>query len=717
MQYGVITDGTKALEFAKRELQKFVEKSCGFLLADYAGQEKVISLGVNEKSREIVQDYDTGDLNEDGFYILPKDGNVYIFGENEKGVTFGVYEFLEVYLGVRFLSRDCEYTPKRDGIFIEEKPLKRVPFCKQRLYLCSSSFEDPLVGLRYKYTADYLVELEEQGFRNKWYKGIPSSHNSNYYVPYEQYKDTNPEFFSVYRYEKFRLFDAIELCYTNGLTEDGEIDESVEKSVLSVTVDALLGYMQDDPQAKYFMFGRVDNYDARCHCPKCEKARREYGDSGIMIVFMNNVLKMVRKRLAEQGKVFDKKLVTFAYHATVDPPVKNGKPVCATVIPDKDLYIRYAPLEEADYTFALDDVRQRENVHRQISGWAAVTDRLMVWDYNCCFFDYFWYFSNLKNLQQDLRLFKKLGMAYVMKQGAYNIGTVWQDELKSYVCSKLFWDVDLDVKEIVREYVSIYFGLGGEFVLTFIEKMETLFAACVEQGLHLELGEDKDFLDPKHYPLDFLLEMETLLNEAIACVRNSELSQEEKAVYIQRLQSVLITPVRMIVRNAEYYFGEESIEYEQKFHELAKAIGVKKQGEVVPIFIDFIENGESKYMLITGQNPTKEELAAAEYIQRCIRERTGVTLPIEKDDKIYPAYWERGIMVGKTAMNGEFYKQGWDVSAYEYYVDVKGWCAFIDSDYDLMQAAEVFLRECLRAGSNANDWEIVVKKRVKPRKA
>jgi len=132
----------------------------------------------------------------------------------------------------------------------------------------------------------------------------------------------------------------------------------------------------------------------------------------------------------------------------------------------------------------------------------------------------------------------------------------------------------------------------------------------------------------------------------------------------------------------------------------------------VPIFIDFVSENQSKYKLITGQNPTEDELRAAEYIQSYVLEKTGFKVPIEKDNAIYPAYWERGIMVGKTAMTKEFYKEGLDISGYAYFADVKGWCVFLDSDSDLMAVAKVFVAEYLRAGETENSLEIVVKKRI-----
>lgn len=713
LQYGVITDGTKPLNFARKELCEFVKRCCGFELPAYDGQSHFISLGVNEKSKDLIAQYDINGLNEDGFYIVPKDGNLFIFGENEKGTLFGVYEVLERYLGVRFLNSDCEYAPKNDALEIADEEIKRVPYTPQRMYLSRTMYYESLPALRYKFTGDYAIELTEEGFKNKWFKGIPTSHNSNLYVPYDKFKDSDPEFFNTFKYGNFRVFDAaVELCYTNGVTEDGDLDESKKRSVVTATVDSLMQYIEAEPHAKFFMFGRVDNAAARCHCKKCEKARNEYGDSGIMMVFMNAVIKEARKRCAAMGKTFDKKMITFAYSATVNPPVKDGKPISPKVVPDKDLFIRYAPIE-ADYTYALNDPRQKEEVRTQIAGWTLLTKNLMIWDYNLNYNEYFWFFPSMYYIKQNLQLYYDMGMTYIMMQGANNVPQIWHDEMKGYVASRLFWDMSLNVQDLIKEYVTIYYGIGAQAVLELIQRMETHYAKLIEDGFHADLGGGfKEFFEAKYYPLELLQGCEKLIDDALITVQNSALTDEEKKVYTKRLQAVLMTPVRMIVRNELAYFGGENIHYEDKFFMLADAIGVKRTGEVVPIYLDFVSSEEKRYKLITGQEPTEAELAAAKYIQDFIYEKTGYTMPIEKDNAVFPAYWERAVMIGKNAMTKEFYKSGLDLSGYSYFIDAKGWCLFVDSDYDIMKAAEVFVKEFLRKGDEENSLEIISKKRV-----
>ncbi len=712
-KYGILTDGTPSAEFAKEELQNFIEKSCGFRLETYEGQAHYISLGENEYSRAIIAEYDFSDLNQEGFYILPKNGNVYIFGAAPKSVIFGVYEFLEKYLGVRFLSIDCCHTPTRNCLGIPEEEVKRVPISAQRLYLSHTASENRLLSLRYKFSADFTPDCSDLGIKNKWYTKIPTSHNSNCYVPYDKYKDSHPEFFNVHCYNLFRTLTVVELCYSNGLTDDGEWDESVETSVLSVATDSMMRFMEEDPSVEYFMFGRADNEDCRCRCPKCQRAREKYGDAGIMIVFMNAIAKKLRQKFAEKGKVFDKKLVTFAYLSTVEPPVKDGKPICKQVIPDEALYIRYAPIL-ADYAYGLEDEKQTEETRRQIEGWPTLTKNLMIWDYNVNYCDYFWYFPNLSYLQQNMKTYQRMGAQYIMKQGANNVSPIWHDELHAYVSSKLFWDVDADVNELVREYVSLYFGPGADKVQAYIDEMEALYEDLKKSDFHVEVSghiTQQPYFSAEFYPLAMLQRQEQALEEGIRAVANSDLPQVEKDAYIKRIKSVLITPLRMIVKNAKIYFGGTNISYEEKYWRIADDIGVKMSGEAVPIYMELAANNATTYKIITGQNPTEEEKRAVALLQNFVLEKAGVLLPVHTENAIYPGHFEHAIMIGKNLITNEFYKQGLDLSNCSYYIEAQGWCVFVDSDCDIVGAVQAFIDLCIRQGNKEGSLEIISCKR------
>jgi len=714
LEYGVLTDGTPSAEFAKAELQDFIEKCCGFRLGDYDGQPHYISLGENEHSRDIIAEYDLSALNEEGFYLLSKDGNVYIFGGAKKSVIFGTYEFLERYLGVRFLADDCVHTPASARLEIPEESVKRVPISPQRIYLSYPAAENRAMSLRYKFSADFTPDCSDLGIKNKWYTKIPTSHNSNCYVPYERYKHSHPEFFNVHCYNVFRTLTVVELCYSNGLTEDGEWDESMETSVLSVATDSMQRFMEEDPSVEYFMFGRADNEDCRCRCPRCEKAREKYGDAGIMIVFMNAIARKLRQRFAEKGKTFDKKLVTFAYCSTVEPPVKDGKPICKQVIPDEALYIRYAPIL-ADYAYGLEDERQTEETRKQIAGWSLLTKNIMIWDYNVNYYDYFWYFPNLSYLKENMKTYQRMGAHYIMKQGANNVTPIWHDDLHAYVSSKLFWDVDADVNALVREYVSLYFGPGAKKVQAYIDEMEAFYEELKKGDFHLEVSGHilkQQYFTAELYPLAMLQRQERMLGEGIRAVENSGLPQAEKATYSKRIKSVLITPVRMIAKNAETYFGEANVEYEDKYFALADDIGLEMSGEAVPIYMELANNGATTYKIITSENPTDDEKQAIALLQQYVLEKTGAQLPVHTENAVYPGHFEHAIMIGKNLITNEFYKQGLDLSECTYYIEAQGWCVFVDSDCDVVGAVQAFIDLCIRQGKDERVLQIKSCKRV-----
>ena len=713
LDYGILTDGTPSAEFAKQELQHFVEKSCGFCLESYNGQPHYISLGDNAYSREIIAEYDLSVLNTEGFYILPKDGNLYLFGASKKSLIFGVYELLERYLGIRFISLDFSYTPANHGLEIPEKEVKCAPISPQRTYLSFTATENRALSLRYKFSADFTPDCGDLGIENKWYTKIPTSHNSLCYVPYDKYKDSHPEFFNVHCYNVFRTLTAIELCYSNGLTEDGEWDENVETSVLSVTTDSMLKFMEEAPSVEYFMFGRADNEDCRCRCPRCQSAREKYGDAGIMVVFMNAIAKKLRQKFAEQGKVFDKKLITFAYLSTVEPPVKDGKPICPQVVPDEALYIRYAPIR-SNYAYGLEDAKQGEETRRQIEGWSLLTKNIMIWDYNVNYNDYFWYFPNLSYLKDNMKTYQRMNAHYIMKQGANNV-PIWHDELHAYVCSKLFWDVDADVDALAKEYVSLYFGPGAKQVQTYIDEMESFYEGLKQKDFHLDVGgqsEGQRYFSAELYPLEMLQRHEALLEEGISAVESSDLAQTEKDMYIRHIQSVLMTPLRMITRNATAYFGAINVAYEEKYWRTADTVGLKMSGEAVPMFMTLAENGATTYKIITGQNQTEEEKKAVALLQNYVLEKTGALLPVHTENAIYPGHFEHAIMVGKNLITNEFYKQGLDLSECSYYIEAQGWCVFVDSDVDVVGAVQAFIDLCLREGDTARSLEIKSCKRV-----
>ena len=82
-----------------------------------------------------------------------------------------------------------------------------------------------------------------------------------------------------------------------------------------------------------------------------------------------------------------------------------------------------------------------------------------------------------------------------------------------------------------------------------------------------------DFLYPENYPISLLTECVDILDSGIKKIENSLLTASEKYVLIKRVKTVLLTPLRMISRNDEYYFGDKKSDYYRRFISLMVELG------------------------------------------------------------------------------------------------------------------------------------------------
>jgi len=175
---------------------------------------------------------------------------------------------------------------------------------------------------------------------------------------------------------------------------------------------------------------------------------------------------------------------------------------------------------------------------------------------------------------------------------------------------------------------------------------------------------------------------------------------------------VVITPLRMITKNAEYYFGEVNVAYEEKYWRIADDIGVKMSGEAVPIYMELASDGGTTYKIIVGEKQTEDEKKAVALLQKYVLEKTGALLPVHTENAVYPGHFEHAIMVGKNLITNEFYKEGLELSDCSYFIEALDWCVFIDSDCDIVGAVQAFIDLCIRQGEGERSLEIKSCKRI-----
>ena len=106
----ISSSATATEKYAAEQLIKYASEVTGKTLgysADgaYRG-EKVISVGRTENLGAAGIKAEKSELGSDGFVIKTVGEMLYICGGDDRGTLYGVYDFLEYFLGVKFLTAD-----------------------------------------------------------------------------------------------------------------------------------------------------------------------------------------------------------------------------------------------------------------------------------------------------------------------------------------------------------------------------------------------------------------------------------------------------------------------------------------------------------------------------------------------------------------------------------------------------------------------------------
>jgi len=363
---------------------------------------------------------------EDGFIINTSGKKLIIIGGKEKGTLYGVYTFLEDYLGCRMFSPNVQVIPQNVNIVIPEINMKQEPaFAFRELHM-------PLPRESEYYRDWHKLDFKEG--KNEWGMFV---HTFDDFIPAEKYFKTNPEYFSFLNVQ--RIPDG-QLCLSN-------------PDVFDIVVEDLRDRMEQKPGVKYWSVSQNDTYKA-CECDNCKKEYELYDDySGAMINFVNKV--------AEQFP--DKIISTLAYQYTRSAPAK--------IKPAKNVNVMFCSIEcNRSKPLAVDP--SSESFVKDTRDWCNLTSNIFMWDYVVQFRNLLSPFPNLRVLQPNIQFFRDNGIEMMFQQGSGGLMSEFV-ELRSYLIAKLLWDPDLDMNILMDDFLTGYYGPAGQHIKKYIDTMHT----------------------------------------------------------------------------------------------------------------------------------------------------------------------------------------------------------------------------------------------------
>ncbi len=477
-------------------LADYLEKICGDRpqVTDAAEQvhEREIVLALN--GRKVREDMpETGELKNDGFRIVTRGERLFIISGSGRGILFGVYRFLERFLGCGFYSAKVEKVPKRSEIVLEDIDFTLIPPFAYREIWWYEYETDPAFAKKRGVNSSVETDMGEGGFDPIRYNG--HSHTLFDYISPGEFFDEHPEYFSMV--DGKRLREKPQLCLTN-------------PDVLRIFRKRLREKLQAAPEKKIVSVTQMDwrNY---CTCPACRKVYEEEGAlSGTFIRFVNELARDIRDDYP------DVTLDTFAYQYTRIPPrVTKPEPnVCVRICTIECCFKHsYSECDEITKRFSGD--YPRRTLREDLADWAEICSNIYVWDYSTNFRYYLAPFPNLQVLQPNFRYLIDHHAVGLFEQGNAQAASGEFGELRGYLVSRLMWEPDLDVPAARDEFLQTYYGNAWEAIRDYLVTLER---KTLEKQGHLGI-----YMTPEEYlPEDFAAFADPLFDKAEELAENED---------------------------------------------------------------------------------------------------------------------------------------------------------------------------------------------------
>jgi len=407
-------------------------------------------------------------LGEEGLYIRVTPDRILIVGGRPRGTLYGVYEFLERYLGVRFLTFDHTYIPTQKNRLIpcEEYPY-RPPFSFRWSYYKENS-DHPEFAARLRVNT---TPTEEK------YGGVTRqhliSHSLYHLLPVEKYGKEHPEYFALVDGERKLVMGGggPELCVTN-------------PKVIEIVAENVIRDLDAYPNAQNYSVSQNDN-DAYCRCENCEAInQREGTPMGSHLAFVNAVAERVEKKYPQV------KIGTLAYWYTRKPP--------KTLAPRKNIQIQLCSIECCTL-HALNDPECEKNREfcRDLEAWSKICKDIWIWNYNTNFRCYDLPFPNWLSIGPNVRYFLENNVKGVFMQANGNGSSGELSDLRNYVISRCLWNPSSDGWKEAEEFCRLHYQEAGEAV---IDYLKTMYVHALTNGRHpacfprpFELGLTSEF--------------------------------------------------------------------------------------------------------------------------------------------------------------------------------------------------------------------------------
>ena len=380
------------------------------------------------------------DLGEQGYVLRTVRDHVVIAGTPAAGTLYGVYDFLETCLHVRWHAPGVTRVSKVDKVALPKLDRLVTPAFAWRHTSYAWPGKDAAFLARQRDNAGGGGADHPFGIQ---YAFDGTCHSYFRYASPDALFDEHPEYFS--EIGGVRQRSDTQLCLTN-------------PKLLDLVTEKMLARMAAMPGVRQHNFSQMDWYNY-CGCPRCrEMNERLETTGGTQFWFVNELAKRT-------AKVYPDKLIgTLAYTFTEEPP--KGQEMHPNVA------VWLCHMYPSCQSHPIATCPRNADFHRRAVAWSKLCSHLYIWHYVVDFAHYYNPFPNFRAMAADMRFYHEIGVEGIFLQGMGHGGGGGEFSLlRPYYGLKLLWNPDQDPDAILGDFVEGYYGPAAEPIGRYVKML------------------------------------------------------------------------------------------------------------------------------------------------------------------------------------------------------------------------------------------------------
>jgi hypothetical protein len=250
----------------------------------------------------------------------------------------------------------------------------------------------------------------------------------------------------------------------------------------------------------------------------------------------------------------------------------------------------YAPLE-IDYNYTIFE-KQNQQYLEYFRGWDALSDEMSLYLYS----------TNYKYFLTPTAFFEQLQGMYQLGAAAngyfvFDLGqrlqsggvTAWH-VFKSYLISKLSWNVNLDIDELTKQFFKGYFGESADSMMNFYKSYRVHAEYTVNKVYSAGVSVYMPMNDVRYWPKNILDQWNGYVEDALSDIEVlKRVDQNAYQQYYDRITLERISLYYLMVELHKDSYSDDFVQHMKlSFKEDCARLGVTVSGENAKLTIDAI---------------------------------------------------------------------------------------------------------------------------------